>query len=264
MMKIMSLISFSAMVGTCYGDSIEPIFNPISTASVHGPVDPAVQDLVDQFQLWALHKAKDRNWNNNMIAIPRADTNKTVDGSQPVTQAIMDDAASSAAKDIGYSDPVERILSYSLAYQITVADFLGMDKQTIVSELASGDAEKAKPLLEVRHALLDITNGDAPVDAKVLGSAEIVADVAKALHSDIYCQTISCDRPRMRVSIMLFGKELDEIQTTDLIPQEQLASLKETTAIESYVFVQDSEGHWLFEEAIVDGIGWMQAKTSFH
>jgi hypothetical protein len=45
MLKIMSLISFSAMVGTCYGDSIGPDFNPISTAYVHGPVDQAVQDL---------------------------------------------------------------------------------------------------------------------------------------------------------------------------------------------------------------------------
>jgi hypothetical protein len=92
MMKILSLISFSVMVGTCYGDSIGPDFNPISTAYVHGPADQAVQDLVDQFQLWALHKAKDPNWSNYMIAIPRADTSKTVDGSQPLTQEIMDDA----------------------------------------------------------------------------------------------------------------------------------------------------------------------------
>jgi hypothetical protein len=263
MLKIMSLISFSAMVGTCYGDSIGPDFNPISTAYVHGPVDQAVQDLVDQFQLWALHKAKDPNWNNNMIAIPRADTSKTVGGSQPLTQEIMDDAASSAAKDIAYSDPLERILSYNLAYQTTVADFLKMEKESIVRELANGDPEKAKTLLEVKHTLLDIAHGNAPVDAKVLGPAVMVADVEKELHSDSYCQPISCDRPRMRVPIMIFGKELDKIQASGLIPQEQLASLEET-AVESYFFVQNSEGRWMFEEVIVDGIGWMQAKTSFY
>jgi hypothetical protein len=67
----------------------------------------------------------------------------------------------------------------------------------------------------------------------------------------------------MRVPIMIFGKELDKIQASGLIPQEQLASLEET-AVESYFFVQISEGRWMFEEVIVDGIGWMQAKTSFY
>ena len=62
---------------------------------------------------------------------------------------------------------------------------------------------------------------------------------------------------------MIFGKELDKIQASGLIPQEQLASLEET-AVESYFFVQNSEGRWMFEEVIVDGIGWMQAKTSFY
>jgi hypothetical protein len=38
----------------------------------------------------------------------------------------------------------------------------------------------------------------------------------------------------------------------------------EETAVESYFFVQNSEGRWMFEEVIVDGIGWMQAKTSFY
>jgi hypothetical protein len=263
MMKILSLIFFSVMVGTCYADSMEPDFNPVSAAYVRGPVDQAVQDLVDQFQLWALHKAKDPNWNNNMIAIPRADTSKTVHGSQPLTQEIMDDAASSAARDIGYSDPLERILSYDLAYQTTVADFLNMDNETIVRELANGDQEKAKPLLEVKLTLLDIAHGNAPVDAKVLGPAVMIADVGKELHSDIYCQTISCDRLRMKVPVMLFGKELDKIRTTGLIAQEQLTSLEETI-VENYIFAQNSEGHWIFEEVLVDGIGWMQAKTSFY
>jgi hypothetical protein len=270
MLKIMSLISFSVMVGTCsvmvgtcYGDAIGPDLNPISTAYVHGPVDQGVQDLVDRFQLWALHKAKDPNWNNAMIAIPRADTSKTVDGSRPLTQEIMDDAALSATKDIGYSDPVERILSYKLAYQTTVADFLRMENESIIRELANGDSEKAKTLLEVKQTLLAIANGNAPVDAKVLGPAVMVADVEKELHSDSYCRTVSCDRPRMKVPIMLFGKEFDKIQTTALIPQEQVASL-EQMAVESYYFVQNSEGHWMFEEVIVDGIGWMRAKTSFY
>ena len=67
----------------------------------------------------------------------------------------------------------------------------------------------------------------------------------------------------MKVPIMLFGKEFDKIKISGLIPQEQLASLEEM-AVETYYFVQDSEGRWIFEEVIVDGIGWMQAKTSFY
>ena len=262
MIKILSLISFSVMMGTCYAHSIGPDFNPVSAAYTHGPVDQAVQDLVDQFQLWALHKAKGPNWNVNMIAIPRADTSETVHGSQPLTQEIMDNAALNAASDIGYSDPLERILSYNLAYQTTVADFLKMDNETIVRELASGDPEKARSLLEVKLTLLDISRGNAPVDAEVLGPAVMVTDVRRELHSDIYCEPISCDRPRMKVPVMLFGKELNKIRRTGLMSQEQLNILG--TAVESYIFVQNSEGHWIFEEVLVDGIGWMRAKTAFY
>lgn len=262
MIKISSLISFSVMMGTCYADSIGSSSNPVSTAFAHGQVDQAVQDLVDQFQLWALHKAKGTAWNINMIAIPRVDTRETILGSRPLTQEVMDNAALSAASDIGYSNPIERILSYNLAYHTTVAEFLEMDNETIVRDLASGDAERAKSLLEVKFTLLEISGGTAPVDAEVLGPPVMIADVGKELHSDIYCETIPCDKPRMKVSVMLFGKELDKIRRTGLIPQEQLDSL--TTTVESYIFVQNSEGHWLFQEVLVDGIGWMRAKTTFY
>ena len=60
----------------------------------------------------------------------------------------MDDAALSAAKDIAYSDPLERILSYNLAYQTTVSDAQGsfVLRQLIAKEI-DGKAKVRKRLI---------------------------------------------------------------------------------------------------------------------
>lgn len=225
-----------------------------------GAVDPAVQKLVDQFHAWALAKTINPNTTNIAIAIPTANTSKRIKGNgTKLTQEIMNDAAITAARDFGYGFPMQHILNADIG--IKLSKFMVSTDEFIYKHIAHKTDSKQKALLEARDILRKLNNKEIPLEAKVLGPAEMV-DMYKETRKDHYCKTVSCDVPRMKVVARLIATPFNKLQAAGVLDDEDLEAFREATTF-TYYFVQ-KDGQWAFEEVNVGyGVGFMLAKTSF-
>ena len=224
-----------------------------------GAADPAVQNIVDQFQTWALAKRVNPNTPNDLIVIPTANTNKEILGNGTrLTQEIMDKAASDAARDFGHELPMERIMSAKI--KMRIGDFMQKSDEFILKYIAHNNPEKQKVWIEAREALRAKAAKKDFVKAKVLGPAEMV-NMQREGHSASYCRPISCDIPRMKVPVRLFADIIEKLESSGVLDEKDLAEIKQATTF-NYYFVQKPNGQWAFQEVAV-GVGWMLTKTSF-
>ena len=238
-------------------------------AIIGGPVDPAMQALVDQFQLWALHKTYNPGTPNTMIKLPAADTKKSVGGTfKKMDQVTYDSKIASAAKNLGYSTPLQALMSFRFKlgiFSLSVGELV--DKSPAqVRELLRGEMseEQITAAVELRSLIKEMAEGKRPVDAKVLGSAVPVADINKELRSPRYCPATSPTRPcepRIKMSVQVFASVTDKAIAAGLATKEQLAPLM-SLSISTYYFMLKTDptthvSQWVLEEVPYQGIGRM-------
>lgn len=237
---------------------------------IQGVANPAVQVLVNDVQDWIFQKAHNANLENTKISIREVKPGTYVhSGNIPVTQEIVRDQTVKAFTDIGYNIPISRLLQHVLAGMnrasgVSVADLLAKDEKFISDYLTKGDVEKTKAIVQLQAEVRAIAQGKMPVQAKVLGAEQMIADVCRVRASYMGCSTGISQKPRMKVTVVFFGELIQKF--ADLGGKsvaEDLEKLNNTATVE-YFFVQgQSPTEWLLEEVVSSGTGLISSKTGF-
>ena len=218
------------------------------------------QEMVDQFQAWALAKTINPNTPNDMVVIATADTRKTLNAGTPLTQKIMDDVTINAAKDFGYALPLRNIMRADLG--ISIGEFVQKSDDFILRYIAKNNPEKLKVWIEARESLKAKLARRDFIHAKVLGPG-VDVNIQQDRRSPQYCRPISCEVPRRKLTVRVFA-DIDKLQASRVLDENDLAGLKAATTVQYYFVKNPETGKWAFQEVFPGyGLGAILTVTSF-